>query len=77
MCLRNSPELTPELVAGARRNGQRSAGPRSEAGKQNSNAPKHGRERVGSTFVVVPQARDRHEASPYAGGGCWNTIAKK
>jgi hypothetical protein len=30
MCLRNSPELTPELLAAARRNGQRSAGPRSE-----------------------------------------------
>ena len=31
MSLRNSPELTPELVAAARRNGQRSAGPRSES----------------------------------------------
>jgi hypothetical protein len=44
MSLRKSPELTPELLAAARQNGQRSAGPSSDAGKQNSklNALKHG-----------------------------------
>src|SRR5271157_4686641 len=44
MSLRNSPELTPQLLAAARHNAQHSTGPRSEAGKQNSkmNAVKHG-----------------------------------
>jgi hypothetical protein len=44
MSLRKSPELTPELLAAARQNGQHSAGPSSDAGKQNSklNALKHG-----------------------------------
>jgi hypothetical protein len=44
MSLRKSPELTPELLAAARNNAQRSTGPRSAAGKQNSkmNALKHG-----------------------------------
>ena len=44
MCLRKSPELTPELVAAARRNAQHATGPRSEAGKEKvkMNAVKHG-----------------------------------
>jgi hypothetical protein len=44
MSLRKSPELTPKLLAAARNNAQRSTGPRSAAGKQNSkmNALKHG-----------------------------------
>ncbi len=44
MSLRKSPELTPELLAAARRNAQHSTGPRSPAAKQNSklNALKHG-----------------------------------
>jgi hypothetical protein len=44
MSLRKSPELTPRLLAAARNNAQRSPGPRSAAGKQNSkmNALKHG-----------------------------------
>jgi hypothetical protein len=44
MSLRKSPELTPELLAAARQNGQRSAGPSSDVGKENSklNALKHG-----------------------------------
>jgi hypothetical protein len=44
MSLRKSPELTPELLAAARQNGQRSAGPNSDASKQSSklNALKHG-----------------------------------
>jgi hypothetical protein len=44
MSVRKSAELTPELLASARQNGQRSAGPSSDAGKENSksNALKHG-----------------------------------
>jgi hypothetical protein len=44
MCLRKSPELTPELVEAARRNAQHATGPRSEAGKEKvkMNAVKHG-----------------------------------
>jgi hypothetical protein len=44
MSLRKSPELTPELLAAARQNGQRSPGPSSDGGKQDSklNALKHG-----------------------------------
>jgi hypothetical protein len=44
MSLRKSPQLTPKLLAAARRNAQRSTGPRSPAAKQNSklNALKHG-----------------------------------
>jgi len=42
--LRKSPERTSELLDAARCNAQRSTGPRSEAGKQNSkmNAVRHG-----------------------------------
>jgi hypothetical protein len=45
MSLRKSPQLTPSLLAAARRNAQHSTGPRSAAGKQNSklNAMKRGR----------------------------------
>ena len=45
MSLRKSPQLTPALLAAARRNAQHSTGPRSAAAKQNSklNAMKHGR----------------------------------
>ena len=45
MSLRKSPQLTPSLLAAARRNAQHSTGPRSAAAKQNSklNALKHGR----------------------------------
>ena len=45
MSLRKSPQLTPALLAAARRNAQHSTGPRSAAGKQNSklNGLKHGR----------------------------------
>ena len=48
MSLRKSPQLTPRLLAAARRNAQLSTGPRSAAGKQNSklNALKHGRQIV-------------------------------
>jgi len=44
MSLRKSPQLTPPLLAAARRNARRSTGPRSPAAKQNSklNALKHG-----------------------------------
>ena len=44
MSLRKSPQLTPPLLAAARRNAQHSTGPRSPAAKQNSklNALKHG-----------------------------------
>jgi len=44
MSLRKTPDLTPQLHAAARRNAQRSTGPRSPAGKQISkmNALKHG-----------------------------------
>jgi hypothetical protein len=44
MSLRKSPQLTPKLLAAARRNARRSTGPRSPAAKQNSklNALKHG-----------------------------------
>jgi len=44
MSLRKPPELTPELLAAKRSNAQRSTGPRTAAGKQNSklNALKHG-----------------------------------
>ena len=44
MSLRKSPRLPPRLLAAARNNAQRSTGPRSAAGKQNSkmNALKHG-----------------------------------
>ncbi len=44
MSLRKSPQLTPELLAAARRNARHSTGPRSPAAKQNSklNALKHG-----------------------------------
>ncbi|MGB7591160.1 MAG: hypothetical protein WBO19_07970, partial [Terriglobia bacterium] len=44
MSLRKSPQLTPALLAAARRNAQHSTGPRSAAAKQNSklNALKHG-----------------------------------
>ena len=45
MSLRKSPQLTPGLLAAARRNAQHSTGPRSPAAKQNSklNAMMHGR----------------------------------
>jgi len=45
MSLRKSPQLTPRLLAAARRNAQHSTEPRSSAAKQNSklNAMKHGR----------------------------------
>jgi len=45
MSLRKSPQLTPALLAAARRNAQHSTGPRTAAAKQNSklNALKHGR----------------------------------
>jgi len=44
MSLRKSPHLTPGLLAANRRNAQRSTGPRTRAGKENSklNALKHG-----------------------------------
>ena len=44
MSLRKSPELTPALLAAARRNAQHSTGPRSATAKQNVklNALKHG-----------------------------------
>jgi hypothetical protein len=44
MSLRKSPQLTPALLAAARRNARHSTGPRSPSAKQNSklNALKHG-----------------------------------
>ena len=44
MSLRKAPQLTPQLLAAARRNARRSTGPRSPAAKRNSklNALKHG-----------------------------------
>jgi len=44
MSLRKSPRITPALLAALRRNAQRSTGPRTAAGKQNSkfNSLKHG-----------------------------------
>ena len=44
MSLRKSPQITPALLAANRRNAQRSTGPRTAAGKQNSkfNSLKHG-----------------------------------
>ena len=44
MSVRKPPQLTPELLASARRNAQYSTGPHSEAGRQHSklNALKHG-----------------------------------
>jgi hypothetical protein len=36
MSLRKSPQLTPQLLAAARKTAQQSAGPRSAAAKQNS-----------------------------------------
>ena len=44
MPLRKSPQLTPKLLAARRSNAQRSTGPRTPAGKQNSkfNGAKHG-----------------------------------
>ena len=44
MSLRKSPRITPALLAANRRNAQRSTGPRTAAGKQNSkfNSLKHG-----------------------------------
>jgi hypothetical protein len=36
MCLRKSPQLTPELLAATRQNARHSTGPRSAAAKQNS-----------------------------------------
>jgi len=44
MSLRKSPRMTPALLAALRRNAQRSTGPRTSAGKQNSkfNSLKHG-----------------------------------
>jgi hypothetical protein len=45
MSFRKSPQLTPALLAAARRNAQHSTGPRTARAKQNSklNALKHGR----------------------------------
>jgi hypothetical protein len=62
MSLRKSPERTPELLAAARRNGQRSAGPRSEAGKQNSklNALKHGQRASPENHRLVMLALGEH-----------------
>jgi hypothetical protein len=44
MSIRNSPQLTPQLLAAARSNARRSHGPRTAAGKENSkmNGVKHG-----------------------------------
>jgi hypothetical protein len=44
MSLRKSPQLTPALLAAARRNAQHSTGPRSATAKQNVklNGLKHG-----------------------------------
>ena len=58
MSLRKSPKLTPSLLAAARRNAQRSTGPRSPAAKQNSklNALKHG------TYVTFENQRQAMRA---------------
>src|SRR5208337_3702218 len=62
MSLRKSPERTPELLAAARRNGQGSAGPRSEAGKQNSklNGLKHGQRASPENHRLVMLALGEH-----------------
>jgi hypothetical protein len=54
--LRKPPQPTPELLDAARRNAQRSTGPRSEVGKQNSkmNAVRHGeRSRPNHHYLVM------------------------
>ena len=56
MSLRKPPQPTPELLDAARRNAQRSTGPRSPAGKQNSkmNALRHGeRSRPDHHYLVM------------------------
>jgi len=49
MSLRQSPQLTPELLAAKRRNARLSTGPRTPPGKQNAklNALKHGQRGCG------------------------------
>jgi hypothetical protein len=65
MSLRKSPELTPELLAAARQNGQRSTGPTSDAGKENSrlNALKHGQRASpeNHSLVMLALAEDPQE----------------
>ena len=58
MSLRKSPQLTPQLRAAARRNAQRSTGPRSPAGKQHSkmNALKHGERAAPENHYEVMRA---------------------
>jgi hypothetical protein len=58
MSLRKSPQLTPQRRAAARRNAQRSTGPRSPAGRQNSkmNALKHGERAAPENHYEVMRA---------------------
>ena len=55
MSLRKSPQLTPALLAAARRNAQHSTGPHSAAAKQNSklNGLKHGRYALPETLRLA------------------------
>jgi len=58
MSLRKAPQLTPQLLAAARRNAHRSTGPRSPAAKRNSklNALKHG------AYVCAENQRESMQA---------------
>jgi hypothetical protein len=55
MSLRKSPQLTPVLLAAARRNAQHPTGPRSAAAKQNPklNGLKHGRYALPETLRLA------------------------
>ena len=55
MSLGKSPQLTPALLAAARRNAQHSTGPRTAAAKQNSklNGLKHGRYALPETLRLA------------------------
>ncbi|HXX23494.1 MAG TPA: hypothetical protein VEO19_10110, partial [Terriglobia bacterium] len=58
MSVRKPPQLTPELLASARRNAQYSTGPHSEAGRQHSklNALKHGERAAPENHYEVMRA---------------------
>ena len=63
MSLRQSPELTPELLAAKRASAQLSTGPRTPAGKQNSklNALKHGAHATLETQTMLALGEDPQE----------------
>jgi len=58
MSIRNSPQLTPQLLDAARSNARRSHGPRTAAGKQNSkmNGVKHGERSAPENHYAVMRA---------------------